>query len=105
MEPYAVIETGSKQYRVKAGDVLNVELLDVEPGKQIDITPVLAVSDGTDLKVGTPDIKGVTVTATVIKHFRGEKIVAFYTKRRKNTQRKVGHRQEHTALKIDSIKA
>ncbi|MDD4872787.1 MAG: 50S ribosomal protein L21 [Kiritimatiellae bacterium] len=105
MEPYAVVETGSKQYRVKAGDVLNVELLPVEPGKKIDLAPVLAVSDGKDLKVGTPDIKGTKVTATVVKHFRDDKIVAFRTKRRKNYQRKVGHRQELTLLKIEAIKA
>ncbi|OGV65181.1 MAG: 50S ribosomal protein L21 [Lentisphaerae bacterium RIFOXYA12_FULL_48_11] len=105
MEPYAVVETGSKQYRVKAGDVLNVELLNVEPGNKIDLAPVLAVSDGTALKIGTPDIKQVKVTATVIKHFRGEKVFSFRTKRRKNYQRKVGHRQEITALKIESINA
>ena len=105
MEPYAVVETGSKQYRVKAGDVLNVELLNVEPGNKIDLAPVLAVSDGTALKIGTPDIKQVKVTATVIKHFRGKKVFSFRTKRRKNYQRKVGHRQEITALKIESINA
>lgn len=105
MEPYAVVETGSKQYRVKTGDVLNVELLNVEPGKKVELAPVLAVSDGKDLKVGTPDIKSVKVTATVVKHFRDDKIVAFRTKRRKNYQRKVGHRQELTALKIEDIKA
>jgi len=105
MEPYAVVETGSKQYRVKAGDVLNVELLNVEPGKTIDLAPVLAVSDGKELSIGTPDIKQVKVTATVIKHFRGEKVFSFRTRRRKNYQRKVGHRQEITSLKIESIKA
>ena len=104
MEPYAVVETGSKQYRVKAGDVLDVELLAVEPGKKIDLAPVLAVSDGKDLKIGTPEITQVKVTATVIKHFRGDKIVSFKASRRKNYQRKVGHRQELTSLKIDSIK-
>ena len=102
MEPYAVVETGSKQFRVKAGDVLNVELLTGEPGTKVDL-PVLAVSDGTNLTVGTPDLAQIKVTATVVKHFRGEKVVSFRTTRRKNYQRKVGHRQEHTSLKIESI--
>ena len=105
MEPYAVVESGSKQYRVKAGDELNVELLDVEAGKQVELSPVLAVSNGTDLTVGAPAIATAKVTATVIKHFKGEKIVAFKIKRRKGYSRKVGHRQNHTLLKVDKISA
>jgi len=105
MEPYAVVETGSKQYRVKAGDVFNVELLDVKPGSKIDLAPVLAVSDGKSLVVGTPDVKTAKVTATVVKHFRDDKIVSFKMKRRKGYQRKVGHRQELTLLKIETIQA
>ena len=105
MEPYAVIGTGGKQYLVKTGDVLNVELLGTEPGKKIEISPVLAMSDGKDLKVGTPDIKNAKVTVMVVKHFRDDKIVSFRTRRRKNSQRKVGHRQELTALKVEAIQA
>jgi len=104
MESYAVVESGSKQYRVKVGDTFDVELLDIEAGKKIDL-PVLAISDGKELTVGKPDLKNAKVTTTVVKHFKGEKIVAFRTKRRKNYQRKVGHRQQHTTLKTESITA
>ena len=103
MEAYAVVETGGKQYRVRAGDTVTVELLDAEAGKQIEIEPVLALSDGKELKIGTPVIAGAKVTATVLKHFRGPKVVAFYKRRRKGSSRKVGHRQEHTLLKIVSV--
>ena len=105
MEPYAVVGCGGKQYLVKAGESLNVELLAVEPGTKIDFSPVLAISDGKDLTVGTPDLKKAKVTATVVKHFKDDKIVSFKSKRRKNTQRKVGHRQQLTVLKVEAITA
>jgi len=103
MEAYAVVETGGKQYRVQVGDELKVELLDAEPGKQVTLQSVLAVSDGKELKIGTPVVKGAKVIADVVEHLRGPKVVAFFKRRRKGSQRKVGHRQELTALKIASI--
>ena len=103
MEAYAVIETGGKQYRVQAGESLEVERLAVEKGAQTDLTSVLAHSDGAALTVGTPLIAGAKVTAEVVEHKRGPKVVAFKKRKRKGSARKVGHRQELTILKILSI--
>jgi len=105
MEPYAVIETGGKQYRVQDGDTFRVERLKAEVGKKIELSPVLAVSDGKNLEIGTPAIDGATVTASVVDHVRGEKLISFKKKRRKGYSRKVGHRQELTVIKIAGIKA
>lgn len=103
MEPYAVIVTGGKQYRVKAGDTFSVESLEAKPGDTVELKPVLAISDGTTLEAGTPDVKNAKVTATVVKHLRGEKVVSFKKKRRKGYRRKVGHRQDLTLVKIASV--
>ena len=103
MEAYAVIETGGKQYRVQAGESLEVERLAVEKGAQTDLTSVLASSDGAALTVGTPMIAGAKVTAEVVEHKRGIKVIAFKKRKRKGSKRKVGHRQELTILKILSV--
>ena len=103
MEAYAVIETGGKQYRVQAGDRLEVEKLDVEVGETVDIDKVLAVSDGKELKVGTPMLEGSKVTATVTDQIRGKKVINYKKKRRKGYERKVGHRQYLTVLKVESV--
>jgi len=103
MEAYAVVETGGKQYLVKAGEQVSVELLASEAEKQVVLDKVLALSDGKELKIGTPVIKGAKVTADVVRNYRGKKLVAFYKRRRKGSSRKVGHRQEQTLLKIVSI--
>ena len=105
MEAYAVVETGGKQYRVESGNVLKVELLDAEVGESINFDRVLAISDGTTLNVGSPDVDGANVSATVVEHIRGPKLVAYKKKRRKGYERKVGHRQELTVLKVDAIGA
>jgi large subunit ribosomal protein L21 len=103
MEAYAVIETGGKQYRVQAGDRLEVEKLEVEVGESVDIDKVLAVSDGKELKVGTPMLEGSKVTATVTDQIRGKKVINYKKKRRKGYERKVGHRQYLTVLKVESV--
>jgi large subunit ribosomal protein L21 len=103
MQPYAVVESGGKQYRVAAGDTLKVERLDAETGATVEVTPVLALSDGTTLRIGKPSVQGAAVKASVVDHIRGEKVVAFRKKRRKGYQRKVGHRQELTVLKVESV--
>jgi large subunit ribosomal protein L21 len=100
---YAVIETGGKQYMVKEGDTLRVERLDAEPGKTIQISPVLAYSDGKALEIGKPDVKKAKVTSQVVEHIRGEKVVSFKKKRRKGYSLKKGHRQELTVLKIEKL--
>ncbi len=103
MKAYAVIETGGKQYRVEAADTLRVERLPAEVGARITIQPVLAVSDGATLTIGRPYVEQAEVVATVVDHVRGAKVVAFRKKRRKGYNRKQGHRQEQTVLKIESI--
>ncbi|MDK2857993.1 MAG: large subunit ribosomal protein [Verrucomicrobiota bacterium] len=105
MEAYAVIETGGKQYRVEKDTVLSVERLNEEAGRTIEFDQVLAVSDGSELTVGTPVVNGAKVIATVVENYRGEKVVAFKKKRRQGYRRKIGHRQELTKLKIESISA
>lgn len=100
MEAYAVIETGGKQYRVGAGETLDVERLDGEAGASIALDRVLALSDGTSLTVGTPAVEGVAVTAEILEHLRGPKVISFKKKRRKGYKRKQGHRQELTRIKI-----
>jgi large subunit ribosomal protein L21 len=103
MEAYAVVETGGKQYRVIPGMKLEVELLPVEPGQDVDAGAVLAVSDGAELKIGAPVVENAKVVFTVVEHKRGEKVVNFKKKRRKGYERKVGHRQELTVVTVKSI--
>jgi large subunit ribosomal protein L21 len=101
---YAVLETGSKQYRVAKGDTLEIERLDVEAGKPITFDRVLLVNNDGKLSVGSPTVASASVTADVVAHKRGEKKIAFKMKRRKGYHRTVGHRQELTVVKITEIK-
>jgi large subunit ribosomal protein L21 len=105
MEAYAVIETGGKQYRVQPNDLFDVELLDGEAGTVVELANVLALSNGTELTVGTPTVAGASVTAEIVEQHRGRKVVAFRKNRRKGYHRKVGHRQELTKIRIKEIKA
>jgi large subunit ribosomal protein L21 len=102
---YAVLETGSKQYRVAKGDTLEIERLDVEAGKPITFDRVLLVNNDGKLTVGSPTVASASVTADVVAHKRGEKKIAFKMKRRKGYHRTVGHRQELTVVKITEIKS
>lgn len=99
---YAVIRTGSKQYRVEPGYELLVEKLEAEPGKGIQISDVLAYSDGTTFTVGKP-ILPVTVHCTVVCHELGPKLRTVKYRRRKNYRRTYGHRQNYTRLSIDKF--
>lgn len=103
MQPYAVVKSGGKQYRVVAGDTLKVDRIKADQGANVDITAVLAVSDGAALKIGKPTVEGSAVKASVVSHIRGEKVVSFKQKRRKGYARKIGHRQELTVLRVDAI--
>ncbi len=100
---YAVIETGGKQYRVSEGDVVRVESLPSVVGDEVSISEVHLVADGENVQVGTPTVQGASVTGTVIEEGRGRKVIAFKKKRRKGYKRKIGHRQNYTALRIDKI--
>lgn len=103
---YAIIQTGSKQYKVKTGDVLEVEKLDAEVGAKVVFDKVLAVGgeDG-KLNVGSPLVAGASVAAEVKDQFRGKKIIVFKMKRRKGYRRTQGHRQSLTRVEIGEIKA
>ena len=104
MEAYAVIETGGKQYRVQQGDVLDIELLATDEGASVEFD-ALAVSNGSELSIGTPVVDGAKVKASVVENLRGKKIYSFKKKRRKGYRRKIGHRQELTKIKVEEISA
>ena len=101
---YAVLETGSKQYRVAAGDTLEIERLDVEAGQPVTFDRVLLVNNDGKLTVGSPTVANATVVADVVEHIRGEKKLTFKMKRRKGYHKTIGHRQELTVVKIKEIK-
>jgi len=100
---YAVIKTGGKQYRVQEGDVLRVEKLDAENGKEVTFDDVLMVGEGSSMKTGS-DAASATVTGVITESGRGQKIVVFKKRRRKNYRLTQGHRQSFTSVRIDSIK-
>ncbi len=102
---YAVLETGSKQYRVAAGDTLEIERLAVETGQPVTFDRVLLVNRDGKVAVGTPTVSGASVVADVVEHKRGEKTLTFKMKRRKGYHKTIGHRQELTVVKIKEIKA
>jgi large subunit ribosomal protein L21 len=99
---FAVFKTGGKQYRVAAEDVLKVDKIKGEPGEVVAFGEVLVVG-GDNVMLGAPTVAGATVAAEVLQQARGPKIIAFKKRRRKNSRRKVGHRQEFTLLRITEI--
>jgi len=99
---FAVIKTGGKQYRVAADDKLKVEKVDGEPGQIIQFGEVLVVG-GDAVTLGTPTVAGASVAAAVIEQSRHPKVIAFKKRRRKNSRRKRGHRQEYTLVQITEI--
>jgi large subunit ribosomal protein L21 len=100
---YAVIETGGKQYRVEVGTELEVELLDVEPGKTITLERVLLVADGSNSTIGRPLVSGAEVSAEIVRQTRGEKLISFKYRPKARSRVKKGHRQELTVLRINDI--
>jgi large subunit ribosomal protein L21 len=101
---YAVLETGSKQYRVSAGDRLEIERLAVEAGQPVTFDRVLLVNNEGKVSVGSPTVTNASVVADVVEHIRGEKKIAFKMKRRKGYHKTIGHRQELTVVKIKEIR-
>lgn len=101
---YAVLETGSKQYRVSAGDKVKVERLSIEPGQPVTFERVLLVSNDGKVSVGSPTVSNASVVGDVVEHIRGEKKIAFKMKRRKGYHKTIGHRQELTVVQIKEIK-
>src|SRR5262245_20229306 len=100
---YAIIRTGGRQFRVAEGETVDVDLLDVEPGKTTTFGEVLLFADGKDVTHGSPLVSGAKVTAEVVEQRKGDKVVAFKYKRRKGYHRTVGHRRKLTRVKIKSI--
>ncbi|MBQ7678584.1 MAG: 50S ribosomal protein L21 [Butyrivibrio sp.] len=99
---YAIIETGGKQYKVSEGDVIRVEKLDAEKDSAVTFDKVLAVSDGSALKVAG-DVSGAKVSGTVMEQGKGRKVVVYHYKRKTGYHKKNGHRQPYTSVKIDKI--
>ena len=102
---YAVIKTGGKQYRVASGEKIKVEQIAADVGQEIVIDQVLAVGNGSDIKIGTPLVSGATVKATVVAHGKHDKVRIFKMRRRKHYQKRQGHRQQFTELQIGAIAA
>lgn len=102
---YAIIKTGGKQFRVSEGDTIRVEKLPLEEGDIVSFDEVLMVENSGDIKVGSPNLEGVTVDGTVLKQGKARKIIVFKFKPKKNYRRKQGHRQPFTQVRIDKINA
>src|SRR5437016_11801246 len=100
---YAIIKTGSRQFRVAEGDTIDVDILDVEPGKTATFGDVLMFADGKDVSHGSPLISGAKVIAEVVQQRKDKKVIVFKYKRRKGYHRTVGHRRKLTRVKIKSI--
>ena len=101
---YAIIRSGGKQFRVAEGETVRVPSIDAEAGQTVELEAlVIGGTEGGETRVGAPAVDGARVTGTVVEHGRGDKIIVFKKKRRKQYKRTRGHRQGFTAVKIDSI--
>lgn len=100
---YAVIKTGGKQYRVEEGQVIRVETLPGEAGEAVDFKDVLMIAKGEDIQIGAPIVDGAKVSGKILEHGRHKKIDIIKFKRRKHHMKRQGHRQNYTAVRIESI--
>ena len=101
---YAVIKTGGKQYKVKSGDILKIEKLpDSKPETKIEFNEILAYGDDKSIEIGTPHVNGAKVEADLIKNSKNRTILIFKKRRRHNSRRKNGHRQEYSMIRINKI--
>ena len=101
--PYAIIKTGGKQFRVEPGRTYKIPSLVGEEGGKIEFNEILLVNDGSNVKTGVPSLSGAKVTGEIVRHGRGDKIIIFKMKRRKNYAKKQGHRQGFTEVRINDI--
>ena len=101
---YAIIQTGGKQYKVKSGEILKIEKLpDSKPNTKIEFKDILAYGDGKIIEIGTPMVQGSKVEANLIKNSKNRTVLIFKKRRRQNSRRKNGHRQEYSLIKINKI--
>ncbi len=100
---YAIVEDGGKQYRAAIGDTIEVDRYPLEVGEEIDLDHVLLISDGENIKVGTPFVEGAKIQGTVIAQVKGPKVVVFRYKAKERIRSKTGHRQKYTRVRIDAI--
>jgi large subunit ribosomal protein L21 len=100
---FAVIKAGGKQYRVVAEDVIRIDRVEAEPGKVIEFGEVLLLGGGDAPQIGAPTVSGAMVAGEVLQHTRGEKVIAFKKRRRKNSRRKRGSRHEFSVIRITEI--
>ena len=100
---YAVIETGSKQYKVAKDDIILIERLEAKEGKTLKLGNVLLVKEGNSVHVGSPYLKGAGVTCELLGEVRGDKLIVYKYKKRKSSKKKIGHRQNLLKLKVKSI--
>ena len=102
---YAIVDTGGKQYKVKKDETLRIEKIPGEVGSQVSFDKILMLSDDDNVKIGRPVLDDVAVKGHIVEQEKAQKIIVFKYKRRKRYRRKQGHRQQYTAVKIDSIEA
>lgn len=100
---YAIVESGGKQYRAVEGSTIDVDLLQVETGSDVTLDHVLFFADGEEFSIGAPDVKGASIKARVVEHFKGEKTINFNYRPKKRIRQKTGHRQQYTRLEIEKI--
>jgi len=100
---YAIVEDGGKQYKAVIGESIEVDIYPLEVGEEIDMDRVLLISDGENIKVGTPFIQGAKIEATVVAQVKGPKVTVFRYKAKERIRSKTGHRQKYTRVRIDAI--
>lgn len=102
---YAIVETGGKQFRVEEGRTVKVQKLQAEAGSELVLDKILLVGEGADVTVGRPYVENAKVACEVVEHGRDKKIIVFHKRRRKDSTKKQGHRQDYTAIKVKAIQA
>ena len=101
---YAIVSIAGQQFKVEKDDEILVHRLEGEAGKQVKFSDILLADEGGKVKVGAPTLKGASVSAKILAHVRGDKVIIFKKKRRKGYQKQTGHRQDFTRIQIESIK-
>ena len=102
---YAIVQVGSTQFKVTEGDVIKANRLNNDVGKSVTLDKVLLFAKGSDVRIGQPYLKDVKVTAKIVIHDQGDKVIAYHYRKRKNSAKKTGHRQKLTSLSITKIAA